>query len=320
MESISNVASVGGGSAEYTAGNGINIDDENLEISTDNLQSDDMKDIITPLPGVIIDGVKAKVENNIIWIENRPVMLTESLNVYINPQTGVDNYEGGYGFSAAKPFASIDYALNNTPKLPFPHTNNSGQAKNISFHLSGTFTSTAIKQYTFEFPASRFYLYIDGDVILNNVTLQFFDCRYVILRLNGNLTFNITNTSLTSVIRVITVAQSLIAVDSPNATAQTPYSIIINGNSTSKSYIRGIEVTGSTMYNSVNNTSIEVNQCNIGFNVINGSSTYYLTTKGLNNNTVFNASGGIIMYGNNSATGTNITKTSYGGRIYTGAQ
>ena len=68
MESISNVASVGGGSAEYTAGNGLNIDDENLEISTDNLQSGDMKDIITPLPGVMVTGVKAKVENNILWI------------------------------------------------------------------------------------------------------------------------------------------------------------------------------------------------------------------------------------------------------------
>ena len=246
-------------------------------------------------------------------------MALSDIHVYVNPQTGVDNYSAGYGFSAAKPFASIDYANLYIPKLSSSNANGS-QIRAIFMYLSGTFTSSAIKQYTFEFPATRFYLLINGDVTLNNIILQFFDCKYAILRLNGNLTINITVTSLSSTTRAIAAAQSLMVVDSPNATAQTPYGIIINGNNSVKSNIRGFEVSGSTMYNSAANTSIEANYCNICFNVINASNAFFAVTKGANNNTVFMASAGVIMYGNNTATGTNITRTAYGGRIFTGQQ
>ena len=44
-----------GGGGSYTAGDGINID-QNNEISTDNLQSGDMDDIVTPLPAPITEG------------------------------------------------------------------------------------------------------------------------------------------------------------------------------------------------------------------------------------------------------------------------
>lgn len=286
-------------------------------LSTDQKKEYDFK--ATPDGGVTLNGVQAKIEKNVLWIENRPLITMENVEIYVNPQTGVDDYAGGYGYSADKPFASIDYAQKYIPRLASEAVSGN-EVKIIRLHLYGTYTSESIKTYNFEYPSCRIYIHIEGDVVFNNCILQFFNCRYAILRLNGNLTINITDTSITSTKMVISASQSLLVIDSPNATAQNPFGIIINGNSTAKSNIRGFQVSGSMSYDSAPNTYIEANQCNIGFNVINASNAYFISTKGANNDTVFQAYGAILMYGNNIATGTNITKTGLGGRIYTGQQ
>lgn len=48
--------SSGGGGSTYTAGDGIEID-ENNEISTDNMPSEDMSEVVSPLPGVMARSI-----------------------------------------------------------------------------------------------------------------------------------------------------------------------------------------------------------------------------------------------------------------------
>lgn len=274
----------------------------------------------TPDGGVTLNGVQAKVEKNVLWIENRPLIAMENVEIYVNPQTGVDDYAGGYGYSAAKPFASIDYAQKYIPRLESEAVSGS-EVKIIRLHLYGTYTSQTTKTYNFEYPSCRIYIHIEGDVVFNNCILQFSNCKYAILRLNGNLTFNVTNTSLSTIFRCIDVIISNVIIDSPSASAQNQYKVIINGNSTSLSFIRGIEIVGSKMYMATQNTSFEVNQCNVGVLVTNVGDAFFIDLSGANNNIVLqSSSGSILAFGSNSATGTTAQKTSGGGRIYTGQQ
>ena len=64
----------GGGGATYTAGDGINID-ENNEISADSMQSGEMDDIVTPLPSVRRGYHKYSTEEQVVgeWIDGKPV-------------------------------------------------------------------------------------------------------------------------------------------------------------------------------------------------------------------------------------------------------
>lgn len=274
----------------------------------------------TPDGGVTLNGVQAKIEKNVLWIEGHPVIGFGNTEMYINPQTGVDDYAGGYGYSAAKPFASIDYAQKYIPRLSIEDANGK-ETKITIIHLSGTFTSETIKEYTFEYPDTRLYLMIDSDTVFNNCILRFLHCSTVILRINANLTFNITDTTISSTTRVFTVAQSTLIIDSSNATAQNNHILRINGNSTKKSNIRGIEVGGGSKFHSGSSfIRIENNQCDIAFAAYNVSMAFFMATQGSDNNTVFFASAAILMFGNNSATGTTVQKTAYGGRIYTGQQ
>lgn len=65
----------GGGGGSYTAGDGINIISD--VISTDNLQSGDMDDIVTPLPAVTTrkEFIKYSTDEQIVgeWIDGRPI-------------------------------------------------------------------------------------------------------------------------------------------------------------------------------------------------------------------------------------------------------
>lgn len=65
--------SSGGGGSTYTAGNGIDI--TNDVISTDNMPSADMDEIVTPLPSTVPKKVKYSTEEQIVgeWIDGRPV-------------------------------------------------------------------------------------------------------------------------------------------------------------------------------------------------------------------------------------------------------
>ena len=290
-------------------------------LGTNEMPAADMSEVISPLP-VISGNVTIKKDTNyILWVDSQPILALVNINIYVNPQTGVDDYNGGYGFSAEKPFASISYAMNYMPKLTAPDMNGNGYAKSIFLHLYGTFTSTNFKQYSFEFPSIRFYCVIENNVVFNNITLQFFNCKYAVLRLNGSLTINITDTSLTSSVRALSVTQSTFVIDSSNATAQSPKSMVITGNSTVRNYIRGIECSTSIVCNSAPNTSIEANYCDMVVNGVNASNVYIGTLRGANNSTVLSATSGTVLgFGANSATGTTVQKTSSGGRIYTGQQ
>ena len=68
-----NEAAQGGGGSSYTAGDGIDITNE--EISTDNMPSADMSEVISPLPGVMSRRMKYSTEEQVIgqWIDGKPV-------------------------------------------------------------------------------------------------------------------------------------------------------------------------------------------------------------------------------------------------------
>jgi len=65
----------GGGGTTYTAGDGIDITSD--VISTDNLQSGDMDDVVTPLPAVTTrkEFIKYSTDEQIVgeWIDGKPV-------------------------------------------------------------------------------------------------------------------------------------------------------------------------------------------------------------------------------------------------------
>ena len=64
----------GGGGATYTAGDGINID-ENNEISTDNMPSSDMSEVASPMPSVMSRRFKYSTEEQVVgeWIDGKPI-------------------------------------------------------------------------------------------------------------------------------------------------------------------------------------------------------------------------------------------------------
>ena len=68
-----NEAAQGGGGSSYTAGDGIDITNE--EISTDNMPSADMSEVISPLPGVMSRRMKYSTEEQVIgeWIDGKPL-------------------------------------------------------------------------------------------------------------------------------------------------------------------------------------------------------------------------------------------------------
>jgi len=66
---------ISGGGTTYTAGDGIDITSD--VISTDNLQSGDMDDVVTPLPAVTTrkEFIKYSTDEQIVgeWIDGKPV-------------------------------------------------------------------------------------------------------------------------------------------------------------------------------------------------------------------------------------------------------
>lgn len=74
-----------------------------------------IQDIISPLP--VDNKSKWSEKNGILFYDDKPYSDAKgnNINIYINSETGVDDFDGGYGFSAAKPFASIDYAVKYAP-------------------------------------------------------------------------------------------------------------------------------------------------------------------------------------------------------------
>ena len=75
----------GGSGSEYTAGDGINIDND--EISVDEMASEDMSEIVTPLPGVMSRRMKYSTDEQIVgeWIDGKPLyQKTVDLGVLTN--------------------------------------------------------------------------------------------------------------------------------------------------------------------------------------------------------------------------------------------
>lgn len=85
------------GLSTYSAGDGIDI--SNGVISTDNLQSGDMSDIVTPLPGVVSNRVKYSTTEQVIgeWVDGKPlyqksfVQTSGSLSDHISVNHNISN-------------------------------------------------------------------------------------------------------------------------------------------------------------------------------------------------------------------------------------
>jgi len=92
----------GGGGGSYTAGDGIVIDND--EISTDNATSEDIEEILTPLPSVMSRRFKYSTEEQIVgeWIDGKPVYqktidlngqtLSNSFNSIDMSYSGIDTF------------------------------------------------------------------------------------------------------------------------------------------------------------------------------------------------------------------------------------
>lgn len=87
---------LGGG---YSAGDGIEI--SNGEISTDNLQSGDMDDVVTPLPAVTTrkEFIKYSTDEQIVgeWIDGKPlyqITISGSMSLTVNYTDYLGNLSG----------------------------------------------------------------------------------------------------------------------------------------------------------------------------------------------------------------------------------
>lgn len=273
--------------------------------------------LINPIP--VKTESKWEEKSGILFYNGRALCAINNVNIYINSDTGVDDIDNGYGFSVSKPFASLEYAQQFFPVISCKTANGLNSIFNI--HLQGTFTSDNIKGLNFEQASLRTYLIIENNTIFNNYTLQLLNNQYFIIRLKANLTFNITKTDLTSGITVIKHIFSNCVVDRGQS-SENSFTITINGNSNSKNYINGVECSSGSKFVIISpNINLSINNCSRAVSAGGASQCTFAKLSGSNLNIGLEASfGGILTYATNTMSATTATKTSSGGRIYTGSQ
>ena len=277
-----------------------------------------IQDIISPLP---VDTDSAWEEKyNMLWYKGEPILGLTSINIYVNPQIGVNDIDNGYGFSLNKPFATIEYALKWTPADMVKDSVNNKHS--VSMYISGIHRqgSTTFGAYNFNFPNYRMMLIVSDETTIYNAKFIVKGSQDFMLRLNGNLVFNIDMT-LTSHANCLDLYTSFITFDVGDNTA---HSITITGNTSSQTYLSGLNIASCCNLTVASDNLITLSFNNVNIAVVGsggGANAYVGQLSGSNIKIGINVyRGGTITYRSNTMTATTAKATSNGGRIYTGSQ
>ena len=146
----------------FTAGTGIKI--TNKAISTDNMASEDMSEIVTPLPSVSVKRMKYSTEEQVVgeWIDGKPIYQktiqstllattaagTETVT-YINMNTPIDMYinltgaviNDATGAVLILPATRKNQTSNNMEYIRTSCTNNSSSTPNVAQIRNAWYTS-----------------------------------------------------------------------------------------------------------------------------------------------------------------------------------
>lgn len=327
-----------------TAGDGISIDDNN-EISVDPMPADDMSNIIDPLPIFPADksnedyytkeeidaeldtakGFSTNPTENIVYYNGYPLfMTTPYLNIYVNSDTGADDIDSGYGFSADKPFKTLRYAFSKIPALGLVGSSSITQhySGNVCLNLSGTFEASTLTKLQIHELHSRLYIQpttSNDTVTFKNITFYFSVCPFVQFQ-NGTFNFEYTITSTSAQISAIEAYNTSYV--SISAT------INVKGNSTLYNYLKDNNIcsqaisTGRASSVTITSTFTITYFMRICVATYTGM-IYFENVTATNINTTLSSlvaeSGGIISYSTASGMSTN-QYTGKGGRIFTGSQ
>ena len=285
---------------------------EKTVITPDVMPSEDMSEVISPLPSVMPrTDMDLREEHNILFVDGVATMALDTIRLYVNSSTGVDDYEGGYGFIRSKPFKTIQYAMQYLPR----HSKN---AQSVNLYLTGTFTSTNEYYQSLEFSGytNKLQIWIYPNVVFNNVSFCFRDCVSVLVSIDTACTFNITDTTLAT--RIVWCMIFWCIASTVNITQwNNAPTVTVVGNATSKARIRGFSVSqGSSVWAAI---TFNISQAVVGVQCEQRADCYIGVLQGSNLNNSINAyHGSMVAYTTNS---TDIaTTTGQGGRIYTGTQ
>lgn len=288
-----------------------------------------------------------KVDRNLLWMDNRVVCSTATTNIYVNSSTGVDNWDAGYGASAAKPLKTLEYMLKFIPHTSRDANTTNGTAAtgsvgayayNINIYITGTFTSpNGLKYLQFCDISQRIYIVITGNTTMTGYMLYFNNCSTAFIRLEANLTLNSGSKKNTTSIGTGTWMGMIYAYHSTleiyantpsGATAQALRVLTINGNTTLRDsiYLCGIisincaqlRIDGDSGHN--RGTRVTVNNCRRAFNS-RGASLMYISWiySGSGNTEGKRAeSGSFLTYGTQTNLSNGSNYQSSGGRIFTG--
>jgi hypothetical protein len=152
----------GGGGTTYTAGDGIDI--TNDEISVDEMPQTDMEEILTPLPSVMSRRMKYSTEEQVVgeWIDGKPIYQKTVSDTFPNTTAGTYN---------AKNIATILNVDNVVSIAGWFKT-----ALNTFVTLPWTSATGYISKATFEKPQNAVFLQTnasDMSTIVAYITLQY---------------------------------------------------------------------------------------------------------------------------------------------------
>ena len=152
----------GGGGTTYTAGDGINIDANN-EISTDNLQSGDMDDVLNTLPSIRSSYREYSTTEQVIgqWIDGRPLYEKVITGSFGTITSGTYVYcEIPLGFSLGIIMFEYTYCVNSLNTLmSFPNINGNTSENRVAVLPTPAIGATSVKFYCSDASYSNGTLY-----------------------------------------------------------------------------------------------------------------------------------------------------------------
>lgn len=269
--------------------------------------------LISPTP--VETTSKWSEKNGILFYDGKVFAWMNKNNIvmYVNSETGVDNFDGGYGFSADKPFKSIGYAFNYIPTIGVEMTNYYYDAPVINLYVQGTFSANSFTQFRIRH-GLPIYITLTGDTVFNNMGFRIESNQCCIINLDQyNLTMNYTLTTLSSSIN------SFICTNMSHLHIYGTGKLTINGNSDLKAitYLVTVTCAGGSSLSIL--CPMEVNTLKRVFNLNTNGMIYIENCAGSNNiDLIYAAQGGVFSYNTITADGNKRTMT--GGRIFTGSQ
>lgn len=289
-----------------------------------------------------------KVDRNLVWMDNRILYSIGTVNIYVNSSTGVDDWDAGYGASAAKPLKSLEYMVkfiphtcsrdNNIQSVTTSTGSVYASSFNINIYITGTFTSSnGLKYLDFYDIPQRIYVVITGNTTLNGYIIRFCNCRCAFIRLEANLTINAGTTTVNTNsistgtwMSMLTVYHSTLEIytntlSGASASSVRDLKIVSNATLRNNKYVCGI-ISGPCSKTLINGNSstpsgvrVTVSNCRRAFRSYQASLMYIgWIYAGTGNTEGKRAEGGFMSYGTQTALSNGTNYQNSGGRIFTG--